>query len=356
MKLQLPDYEHCPANLTCSILRHFGVDPPHNTLAAADAFLQKRWKNVVVILLDAMGIENMEHLLEPDGFLRSHLRTEYSSVFPTTTVAATTAQQSGLHPVESGWLGWTGYFPALDENVKYFRHKNTSQKYFPYTNTVELIKAQGGQAHLLDPYHKPFPLTIDAMCTEVERLCALPGEKYIDVYFPEPDATMHRMGCESQQTRNVLHLIEQRLAAMAGRIPDTLLLITADHGQVNIVNYTLTDYPDITECLVRMPSFDPRALNFFVKDGMHEQFRDAFLKHFGAEFQLLTKAEVQEQQLLGKGTPHPDFSAMLGDFLAIGIGAAAINNTPEDNMHFISAHSGMTAAEMRIPLIAVEIV
>lgn len=355
MKLQFPDYEHCPANLTCSILQHFGVHPPHPTLAAADTFLQKRWKNVVVILLDAMGIENMEYLLEPDGFLRSHLRTEYSSVFPTTTVAATTAQQSGLHPNESGWLAWSGYFPALDKNVHYFRSKSLSQQHYPYTNAVTQITAHGGQAYLLDPYHEPFPQTMDAMCKEIEHLCALPEEKYIDVYFPEPDATMHRKGCESAQTREILQAIEQRIAEMTERLSDTLLLITADHGQVNIDNYTLTDYPDITECLVRMPSFDPRALNFFVKDGMHEQFRSAFLKHFGEEFKLLTKAEVMEQQLLGTGTPHPDFSAMIGDFLAFGTGRAAIANTPEENQHFISAHSGMTAAEMRIPLIAVEI-
>lgn len=355
MKLQFPNYGHCPANLTCSILRHFGVNPPHPTLAAADAFLEKRWNNVVVILLDAMGIENIEYLLEPDGFLRSHLQTEYSSVFPTTTVAATTAQQSALHPAESGWLGWTGYFPALDENITYFRNKPLSQQHYPYTNAVTQITEHGVRAYLLDPYHEPFPQTIDAMCTKIERLCTLPEEKYIDVYFPEPDATMHRMGCESQQTRNVLQAIEQRIAAMAERLSDTLLLITADHGQVNIVNYTLTDYPDITECLVRMPSLDPRALNFFVRDGMHEQFRRAFLKHFGDEFELLTKAEVMEQKLLGTGTPHPYFSSMIGDFLAFGTGHAAIANTPEDNQNFISAHSGMTSAEMRIPLIAVEI-
>jgi hypothetical protein len=48
----------------------------------------------------------MEMHLSPDGFFRKHLVTPYSSTFPPTTVAATTAMLSGLTPNRSGcWVG-----------------------------------------------------------------------------------------------------------------------------------------------------------------------------------------------------------------------------------------------------------
>ena len=119
MEILYPDYDNCIANLACSMMKHFGVEPPNPTLPLVDGLLDKRYKNVVVLLLDGMGNNIIEANLAPDGFFRSHLAGTYSSVFPPTTVAATTAMDSGLFPVQSAWLGWTGYFPEIDRNVVY---------------------------------------------------------------------------------------------------------------------------------------------------------------------------------------------------------------------------------------------
>lgn len=63
------------ANLGCSILRHFGLETVNDTLPAADTWLEKGYRNVVVLLLDAMGLYNMEQLLSRDGFFYRHLKT-----------------------------------------------------------------------------------------------------------------------------------------------------------------------------------------------------------------------------------------------------------------------------------------
>lgn len=39
MEIQYPDYQNCIANLSCSILRYFGIEPPNKTLPTADALL-----------------------------------------------------------------------------------------------------------------------------------------------------------------------------------------------------------------------------------------------------------------------------------------------------------------------------
>ena len=49
---------------------------------------------------------------------------------------------------------------------------------------------------------------------------------------------------------------------------------------------SITDYPSITECLVRMPSIEPGALNLFVKAEKMEQFENEFKKAFGDKFLL----------------------------------------------------------------------
>ena len=162
-----PDYDNCLVNLSNSILKHFGAETSAPTLKMADKLLENEYKNVVVLLMDAMGISVIEKHLRPDGFLRSHLAGAYSSVFPPTTVAATTSVLSGLYPNEHGWLGWDMYFPMLGKNVTVFTNSNQLEedekgevidpksaadyhvafKYLPYKNIIDRINEAGGKAY-----------------------------------------------------------------------------------------------------------------------------------------------------------------------------------------------------------------
>ena len=123
MRKVLPDYNRCLVNLSQSILKHFGVETSANTLPEVDAMLEKGYRNVVVLLLDGMGVETMERILDKDGPFRRNLKLSYSSVFPPTTVAATTSLLSGKMPSSHGWLGWDNYYPELDRNVTVFLNK-----------------------------------------------------------------------------------------------------------------------------------------------------------------------------------------------------------------------------------------
>lgn len=364
MRILYPDYGGCIANLSCSIMKRFGVEPPNPSLPLADGLLsEKRYKNVVVLLLDGMGSNIIEANLAPDGFFRSHLAGTYSSVFPPTTVAATTAMDSGLFPAQSAWLGWSGYFPEVDKNVVYFLNRDfdTDEQiegesiawtYVPYWGIHDRIRNAGFGAHYLAPFAEPYPKDFGALCGEISRLCAEDGEKYIYAYWDQPDTVMHRKGCFGEPAKSAVRELEQKTEELAEQLSDTLLLITADHGHIDSPKAVITDYPDIMECLVRMPSIEPRCLNLFVKDGMGEQLKNAFKEHFGGKFILMSKAEVMERQLFGKGTPHPHLNGMLGDYIAVAIDSVSIYNKKEKN--FVGAHAGLTKDEMLIPLIAVK--
>ncbi|MBR5116044.1 MAG: alkaline phosphatase family protein [Lachnospiraceae bacterium] len=387
-----PDYRKCLVNLANSMLKHFGAETSADTLSSADAYLTKDHKNVVVLLLDAMGSSILEKHLAADGFFRSHLRDTYDSVYPPTTVAATTSLLSGLYPNAHGWLGWDMYYPELDKNVTVFR--NTDQlterkdaaptvlnrqhewewgtdslieprpaadfhagfRYTPYRNILDRIRDAGGQAFASMPFMDPFPNTWEKVLSNVKELCEEPGKKFIYAYWNEPDSTMHRTGTMSDQTHALVVSLEESVRELVSGLSDTLLFITADHSHMDSKNLCILDYPEVLDCLVRMPSLEPRTLNLFVKEEKKDVFPKIFKRNFDNKFLILSREEVLEKKLFGIGADHPGLKEMIGDYVALAVSDSSIFNTHYEAQTMPGGHAGLTAEETRIPLIVVETV
>ena len=392
IKIAGPDYNNCLVNLSNSILKKFGVEPTANTLDVADEYLAKNYKNVVVLLLDAFGVSILEKHLDETGFLRSHLKHIYTSVYPPTTVAATTSMLSGLYPNEHGWLGWDMYFPELDKNVIVFQNveqlaesegakpevgedgkikiwgKDTlieskevadfdaASEYLPYSNIIDRINAASSdrRAYVSMPFMEPYPNTLEKILGRIKELCDAPGQKFIYSYWDEPDSTMHKTGTISSETHDVVTTIEKLVERFASELSDTLLFITADHGHMDSNNLCILDYPEVMNCLVRMPSIEPRTLNLFVKDECKKAFPEIFKKNFGDDFLLLTREEVLAGKLFGPGEDREGLNRMVGDFVALATSDISIFNTHYEMQKMPGGHAGLTAEETRIPLIVVE--
>lgn len=366
MKQTFPDYANCITNLANSILTEFGVkEEDRQNLKMLEPYLAKDYENVVVILLDGMGKCIIDKNLARDGFFNTHLIGTYSSVFPPTTVAATTSVANGLNPCEHGWLGWDCYYPKLDKNVTVFLNKETGTNeeaadfnvgwtYCGYESVVSKIRQKGGNAYEVTPFVDPFPDKFEKICEQIKALCREPGKKYIYSYWNEPDYIMHMKGCYTKEAKQMVRSLEKQVQELCAELENTLVIVTADHGHMDSQGVSITDYPSITECLVRMPSIEPRALNLFVKEEKRDQFEREFKKEFGDKFLLWTKSQVLHSQLFGTGTAHPDFEQMLGDYLAIAIDDLSIYGTKEETDFFIGVHAGLTEDEMVIPLIVIE--
>ncbi len=367
-----PDYDHCLVNLSNSILKKFGAETTAATLDIADEYLAKDYKNVIVLLLDAMGISILEKHLAKDGFFRSHLVDTYSSVYPPTTVAATTSLLSGLYPNEHGWLGWDVYYPQIDKNVTVFMNTeqlteeneesgpapaaeyNVAHKFTPYEHILNKINDAGSRGCFSMPYMKPYPKTLDEVLGRVKELCEEPGKKFIYAYWDEPDSTMHKTGTMSQKSHDMVISIEETVREWAAGLSNTLIFITADHSHIDSTNFCLLDYPEVLDCLVRMPSLEPRTLNFFVKEECREAFPEIFSRNFGEDFILLTREEVFEKKLFGPGKDRPGLQDMIGDFVALAVSDKSIFITHHEAESMPGVHAGLTAEEARIPLIVVE--
>ena len=359
-KLVMPDYKNCIANLPNSILKKFGAEPAGDSLPMLDKYLEKDYKNVIVFLLDGMGKAILERHLAADGPFRSHLAGIYTSTFLSTTVAATTSVMSGLQPCEHSWLGWDCYYPQVDKNVTvFFNYEQGTEEqvadyrvpetYTPYVSVIDRIKAAGKKATMFAPFWEPKTDDIRKMCARVKEACREKGEKYIYVYWNQPDGFLHRYGCGADIVREALVTMEEAISELAAELTDSLVIVTADHGHIDTEDVDLRDYPEIWDCLVRTPSLEPRALNLFVKEDRREYFENAFKKQFGDRFLLMPMEEVIAHQLMGTGTPHEQFRGMLGDYLAIATGDLSIFYTRENR--WLSNHGSLTEDEMLIPLI-----
>ena len=134
-----------------SILKHFTGIKLNKTCKELDTILEKKeYKKIVVMLFDGLGASIREKHLSENDFLRKREKITISSVFPPTTVAATTSFLSGLYPSQNGWLGWQQYFKQHDLIIEMFTNVNPltrekinppylSSLYCGYTSILDLI-------------------------------------------------------------------------------------------------------------------------------------------------------------------------------------------------------------------------
>lgn len=362
-----PNYDRSILSIASSVLNHFGVkDCQHKTLPEFDRLLEKDCKNIIVMLFDGLGTSTLKYHLEENDFLRKNHVTDISSVFPSTTVAATTSIMSGYSPVECGWLGWDLYFEEIGENVAVFRNTlqrngepaakfNVANKYIPVKSIMKRIEEVNGRrsAYCVSFFSKYKSKSVEDICKTVYKLSKKRKKKYIYAYWHQPDRAMHGHGVTSKEAHEQIQHINREVEKLCGKLENSLIIITADNGLCDGTTKYLEDYPQLTELLKIPPSVEPRALSFFVKDGEAEKFKTEFNKIFGNSFRLMTKNEVFSENLLGYGTPHPKTADFIGDFFAVALDETCIDYK-RGNYEFVGVHAGLTEEEMTVPFIAIE--
>lgn len=366
-KVCKPDYKNSLVNLANSILQYFECPIHHSTLPTLDDFLQNEYQTVVLLVLDGMGVDMLENNLSENSFLRRHLAQKISSVFPPTTTAATTSIYTGLTPQEHGWAGWQCYFKEYGRNVEPFLKRDfytgksldvdVGKEFLSHKKLFEQINEQGkykayGVARFWGGYNVE---TMNDVCGKIAELSKGKDKKFILAYYKEPDSTMHRTGCYSKKTQTKIKSLDRHVEAMARKLKNALLIVTADHGLIDISeDVRLEKIREIDECLRLPPAIEPRAVAFYVKEDKKEQFEKEFNKRFGQDFILLSSDEYIKQGYAGEGILHPKFREFLGDYMALATGDRILQyQTPDgiDSVEFKAHHAGLTEKEMIVPLI-----
>ena len=100
----------------------------------------------------------------------------------------------------------------------------------------------------IDKFLAPYPRTFEDITNRIADLCSQPGKKFIYSYWSEPDTTMHRKGCYSEESKQLLQDIESRVEKMCSGLDKTLFIITADHGHIAL-------RPSGMDCKIVTPTF-----------------------------------------------------------------------------------------------------
>lgn len=361
MKTIEPTYTHCLVQAGNSLRKFCGLPRYHESLSSIDAWVEEqKITQLAVFLIDGMGNEQVEEFLDRDGFFYANRRDVIQSVYPSTTVAATTALRSGLLPSESGYLGWHQYFPDLKDSVVMFTnhsyygkhtYPNSVLQRFPISFTIAEAVASGVQAIELFPWTKEGCDQFSGLCKQTQKELQ-DGAKMVYAYWDGYDAHMHEYGVHTPSSIKMLQEIEFTLASFCQQLPEHVgVLILADHGHIDIKEISLLAYPDLCECLRFPPTLEVRTANFYVKEGKETQFQTRFQQLFQDSFILYTQKEAIAKGLFGEKGKQPKGEESLGTFIACAISDVILTYGDAFAGFAKGYHAGMSKAEMEVPLI-----
>jgi len=307
------------------------------------------------------------------------MKKELTSVYPCTTVAAMTSYRSGISPNEHGWLGWTLYFKEINRIVDTFLNRdsikgkpaakfNVAKTLMPYKTIYQKIQEVNPdiECYEINPQNIKasagcnYDIEVESLselCDSIKYICSTGKQKFIFAYWVEPDMTMHSHGCNNTTVKMVMKNINEKVEDMVMDLKDTILIILADHGQVDIHEQVFIDrIPSINECLSMPISIEGRAASFFIKDGMGNVFEKCFNSYFSDVFVLLKKNDFLNMGLLGKGERNIKVNDFIGDYIACAKGNVMFRHSllRDSKLSFSGHHAGLLPDEMLIPLIIVE--
>jgi hypothetical protein len=364
--------------LSRAIARLCGVDGIEETDAIRrieDAI--GRHEHYVVVLVDGMGMHLIDRLRSDDG-LRGALAMELQTVYPSSTAPALTTLATALPPSQHAVTGWwthlpdvgvtatilpfterfgerplgiepTAAFPA-PAMASRFRRNCFWVSPKPITNSIYSRYSSGDAPHL---GYQSMTVAIEAIA---RRIADAEGPTYTYFYISFVDKAEHDHGPDSPQVKRMFSTVRKRLRLLCETLRGRArIIITADHGQIGIEEHErhIFDRHDPLMAMLRHPpSCEPRASAFHVREGQRDAFSAAFRERFGSRYALLTVDEVSAMRLLGPTPLSPETHRRLGDFMAIPRARDVLLYEPKPELRkMIGFHGGMTADEMRTPLI-----
>ena len=385
--MYLPNYrDGSILNLMQSILG--GLDAPgagdvHGHLAALEPDEVADARHVVLLVIDGLGRAQLE--VGPAPALRASLRGTMTSVFPSTTASAVTTFLTGLAPAEHAVTGWFMWLREIDSIVAplpfttragganlgsfgispadVFAGPSVFERVRADCHAVqpeELVDSSYSRAHTRGATSRGFEglgALVDSILDIVRHARR---RAYVSAYWPVLDTLSHEFGASGVRTRRHLAEIDLHFArlrtALAGS--GTLLLVTADHGFVDIRPESRLDVdsvPGLAPMLARPLCGEPRIAYCYVRDDCRADFAKRAVDGLDGAACVVDSASMIEDGWFGPGEPHPRLHERVGDFALVMQDDYAIRDRipGEKPFRHVGVHGGVSREEMRVPLVVV---
>ncbi|MBN1261711.1 MAG: alkaline phosphatase family protein [Anaerolineae bacterium] len=138
----------------------------------------------------------------------------------------------------------------------------------------------------------------------------------------------------------------------------TLLLMTADHGQMTASQHGAvlwTNYPDLQGALSLPPLGESRAPFLYVRSGKDRALWQDLQARLSDRFHWMRAENVLASGLLGPGQPFAEVPHRLGDIVGIAKGKAYLARSEALVDKLRGRHGGLAPEEMLVPLLAVRL-
>ena len=187
------------------------------------------------------------------------------------------------------------------------------------------------------------------------------------MYLGSLDSIEHQYGPHTDEYHaelsSISFLLEKELVEKIDKktAKESLLIITADHGQLNI-NPKETVYlhglPNLaknfqksSEGKVIFPSGSPRDVFLHIKPDKVQETREFLLQKLGEKAEIMETEEAFEKGLFGTGKPRDEFRDRVGNLLILPHKNHTIWYDHPNGRKFdlLGHHGGLNKEEMLVP-------
>lgn len=327
-----------------------------------------------VVLVDGLGW----HMLRERGghapFLRSRLAEAQRLTvgFPSTTAASLGSLGTGRPPGQTGLLGYTVRDPVSGEltNLIGWGGAARPEDWQRCPTVFELLAGSGvGVLSVGKERFRDSGLTVaalrggdfagaDELADRVDvAVAALRGRRrsLVYLYWGDVDTVGHHRGWGSWEWGEQVEAVDRELARLAAALPPrTAMLVTADHGMVDVGPRDRVDVA-VTPALaedVEMVAGEPRAVHVYCARGTAARVAARWQDVLGQTGWVLTREEAEELGLLGPVTPR--HRPAIGDVVVATRGTRAVVDSRTQSatsLELVGMHGSLTPAEMVVPLV-----
>jgi hypothetical protein len=332
---------------------------------------------VAVMLVDGMGWHLLPEMA-PDAPLLASVLTggaarldQLVCTFPSTTPTSLVSLGTGAQPGEHGILGFTLNIPGTDRVLNHIRWRDDPphSQWQPLPTWFERLARAGVSARAVLPsafigsglteaayrgaQFCPTHSGEDHAQRVANELSAAPGLVY--GYVADLDTAAHVFGIGSPQWHDAAAHVDVVLSRLLEALPpDAVLLVTADHGGLNVgadARFDLDADPRLAAG-IRVVAGEPRVRYLHTEPGATADVLATWSELLDGRAEVRSRAAAVATGMFGPVKPRN--LPRIGDVVVTCTGDTAVLATghePVETARLVGFHGAATAAEMAIPLI-----